>query len=487
MTLRELLYNVGPYTVQGSLETEVSGVAFDSRKVGLGSLFVAVRGTQVDGHAYMAAAVDRGAAAIVCETLPEAPAQGVAYVLVAQARAALAHIAANWYGRPADRLLVVGITGTNGKTTCATLLYRLCTQMGIRAGLVSTIEYRIGTEVMPSSHTTPDPLQLHALFAQMLEAGCVYCFMEVSSHALVQDRVLGVPFHVAAFTNITRDHLDYHGTFAEYIRAKRLLFDHLPATATAIVNADDRNGRVMVQNTAASVQTFALKHMADYRAQVLTNSVEGLHLRIDGQEVWFRLRGSFNAYNLLTVYAVARALELDVMEVLHVLSGLEGADGRFEVLRDAGGRTAVVDYAHTPDALLNVLTTIEDVTRDQGRIIAVVGCGGNRDRGKRPEMGRIAAEHADQVIFTSDNPRDEDPETIIGEMYAGVPETYRSRVLRITDRREAIYTACALARARDVILVAGKGHETYQEIRGVRYPFDDRDVLRERFGSDATG
>ncbi|RMG74038.1 MAG: UDP-N-acetylmuramoyl-L-alanyl-D-glutamate--2,6-diaminopimelate ligase, partial [Bacteroidetes bacterium] len=468
--LSTLLDGLTVTALRGNPDARVERVRFDSREVEAGDLFVAVRGTQVDGHDYLDKAIAQGATVVVVETLPADLPAKVTVVQVPDSAEALGRIASAYYGHPAQQMTVAGITGTNGKTTCATLLFDLFNRLGLRAGLLSTIAYRIGPETYPATHTTPDPLRLQETLARMVEAGCEYCFMEVSSHALVQRRVEGIPFRLAMFTNITRDHLDYHGTFAKYIQAKKLLFDQLGEGATALVNVDDRNGQVMVQNTAATVRTFALKRMADYRARVLENTFDGLLLDLDGEEVACRLHGSFNAYNLLTVYAAARELGLDKAETLAGLSALPGAEGRFEVLRAEGRNlTGLVDYAHTPDALKNVLTTIADISHG-GRVLTVVGAGGNRDRGKRPEMGKIAAEHSDQVIITSDNPRNEEPEAIIAEIFAGVPASLRRKVLRITDRREAIRTACQLAQPGDVILVAGKGHETYQEIKGQRYP-----------------
>ncbi len=463
---------------EGTGDPVVSGVAFDSRKVAAGSLFVAVPGMQVDGHAFVEKAIEAGAKAVVLERMPDLRDPEVVYLQVENSARALAELSAAFYDYPARKLTMIGVTGTNGKTTVATLFYQLLAEMGETAGLVSTVAYRVGDEVLPASHTTPDPVQLQALFAQMVEAGCGFCCMEVSSHALHQQRVAGIPFKLAMFTNLTHDHLDYHGTFKNYLAAKKLLFDGLGTEAVAIVNADDRNHRVMVQNTAARFKTFALKRMAAYHGKLLENTLEGLRLEIDGREGWFRLRGSFNAANLLAVYAGAVELGFEPEEVLAGLSALPGAAGRFEVMQQPAAQlTAVVDYAHTPDALENVLQTLRDIHRGQGRVITVVGCGGNRDQAKRPEMARIAARLSEQVVLTSDNPRHEDPETIIAQMWAGIGLESRRQVLRITDRREAIRTACTLAQPGDLILVAGKGHETYQEIKGVRHPFDDRAEL----------
>ncbi len=464
----------------GEAERAVSSVEFDSREVQPDSLFAAVSGTQVDGHQFIAKALDVGATTVLCERLPASLDPAVTYVQVENSQRELSRLMANFYGNPAEELVMLGVTGTNGKTTVATLLHQLFTQLGIKAGLVSTIRYLVGEEELPATHTTPDPKQLHRLFRQMVDAGCEVCCMEVSSHALAQYRTAGIPFQVGLFTNLSHDHLDYHGSFKAYLQAKKRLFDGLGPKAKAIVNIDDRNGRVMVQNTQAEVKTYSLRSMADYRAKLLENTFEGLRLAVDEEQVWFRMRGSFNAYNLLLTYAAAVELGQDRKAVLQALSLLEGATGRFQVIHSATAqKTAIVDYAHTPDALENVLQTIRDVNRGQGRVLTVVGCGGNRDRAKRPEMGRIATELSDQVLFTSDNPRDEDPEAILDEIQVGVPTEAQRKVLRITARREAIRTAVALAQPGDVILVAGKGHETYQAIKGVKHPFDDREILRE--------
>ncbi|MEL6674903.1 MAG: UDP-N-acetylmuramoyl-L-alanyl-D-glutamate--2,6-diaminopimelate ligase [Bacteroidota bacterium] len=482
MKLKTLLTGVPTLEIKGELDKEIGDFSADSREIEKGHLFVALPGTQVDGHAFIDKAIAKGAGAILCEKLPAQQPEGVTFIRVEVSHRELARIAANFYGNPAQKLKLVGITGTNGKTTSATLLYHLFTSLGLTSGLVSTIGNKIGRESIPATHTTPDPKQLHHLFAQMWEAGCEYCFMEVSSHALVQHRVFGIPFQVAMFTNITHDHLDYHGTFQEYIKAKKLLFDHLPTGATALINVDDRRGKVMVQNTRGKVKTFGLKRMADYKARLLENSFDGLLMEIDGEEVWFRLHGSFNAYNLLMVYGAALELEEEKEDVLKAMSKMGGVAGRFEVFHFEGQRIGIVDYAHTPDALKNVLSTIQDINQTRGKVITVVGCGGNRDQAKRPKMAAIALDYSDQVILTSDNPRNEDPESILDMMYEGVPAALRRKVLRIENRREAIRTASQLAQNQDIILIAGKGHETYQEVKGVKYPFDDRQVLQEAFG-----
>ena len=482
MYLTKLLEGIPVVGTEGDLDREINDFHFDSRQVKHGDLFVAVKGTQVDGHAFIDMAIAKGASTVVCEQFPSDRKQDITWLLVENSQRELARIAANFYGNPAQKLTMVGVTGTNGKSTSVTLLFNLFNALGLKSGLISTIEYRIGKDVLPATHTTPDAKQLHQLFARMWEEGCEYCFMEVSSHSLVQHRVTGIPFRLAMFTNITHDHLDFHGSFDEYIRAKKIFFDDLNPDSIALINADSRHSRIMVQNTAAKVKTFALKRMADYRAKLIENTFEGLLLEIDQHEVWFRMRGSFNAYNLIMVYAAAVELEEEGPEVLKRLSAIEGVAGRFQVFRD-GKRdiTGIVDYAHTPDALENVLKTIKDINQTRGRIITVVGCGGNRDRAKRPKMARIAVNYSDQVIFTSDNPRDEDPHEILVEMYAGVDIPLRKKVLQIENRREAIRTASQLAQKADIILVAGKGHETYQEIKGERFPFDDREVLQESF------
>ncbi|MEO1417047.1 MAG: UDP-N-acetylmuramoyl-L-alanyl-D-glutamate--2,6-diaminopimelate ligase [Bacteroidota bacterium] len=481
MKLSALLQLVPHNLIQGDLEKEILDVNFDSRRIGPRHAFVALRGMSVDGHQFIDKAITQGATTILVENVPDEMQAEITYVQLSEGRKALSLILANFYGHPAEKLKIVGVTGTNGKTTTATLMHDLFQSLGYMSGLISTIRYKVGDEILPSSHTTPDPKQLQQLFAQMVEVGCEYCFMEVSSHALVQERVAGIDFHLAMFTNITHDHLDYHGTFKAYIEAKKMLFDGLKKDAIALINADDRNGKVMVQNTLATVETYALKRIADYRGKLLENTFEGLYMEVDGQEVWFRMRGSFNAYNLLMVYGGARALGFEKEEVLASLSALEGAEGRFEVIRSSDQKTAVVDYAHTPDALKNVLQTILDVDKGSHQVITVVGCGGDRDRAKRPIMGHIAATFSERVILTSDNPRSEEPLTIIEEMHKGVPADLMHKVLKISERKEAIRAACAMARAGDIILVAGKGHETYQEIQGVKHPFDDRTVVKDAF------
>ena len=459
--------------------TVVGGLAFDSRAVRPGDCFFAVVGTQADGHDYIAAAVERGAAAVVCQRLPEPQAAGVAYVVVEDSAGAMADMAAAFYGYPSRELKLVGITGTNGKTTTVTLLYDLVRAMGYRAGLISTVVYRIDGREIASTHTTPDPIRLNAMMREMADAGCDYCFMECSSHAIVQERTRGLDFAGGIFSNITHDHLDYHKTFAEYIRAKKRFFDTLPAGAFALTNADDRNGAVMVQNTAARVSTYSLRAMADFRGKILEMHPDGMLLRLDGQELWVSLLGRFNAYNLLAVYGAACLLGLDRREVLRVMSTLQPVDGRFEVVRAANGTTAIVDYAHTPDALENVLQTIGELRTPTQQLIVVCGCGGDRDRTKRPEMAAIAVKHASTAIFTSDNPRHEAPEAILDDMTAGLD--VGTRYLRITDRAEAIRTAVMMSHPGDLLLVAGKGHETYQIVGDEKHHFDDREELRKAF------
>ncbi|WP_300739894.1 UDP-N-acetylmuramoyl-L-alanyl-D-glutamate--2,6-diaminopimelate ligase [uncultured Alistipes sp.] len=479
--LSEMLVHTPVKALLGDGGTVVGGLAFDSRAVRPGDCFFAVVGTQADGHDYIAAAVERGAAAVVCQRLPEPQAAGVAYVVVEDSAGAMADMAAAFYGYPSRELKLVGITGTNGKTTTVTLLYDLVRAMGYRAGLISTVVYRIDGREIASTHTTPDPIRLNAMMREMADAGCDYCFMECSSHAIVQERTRGLDFAGGIFSNITHDHLDYHKTFAEYIRAKKRFFDTLPAGAFALTNADDRNGAVMVQNTAARVSTYSLRAMADFRGKILEMHPDGMLLRLDGQELWVSLLGRFNAYNLLAVYGAACLLGLDRREVLRVMSTLQPVDGRFEVVRAANGTTAIVDYAHTPDALENVLQTIGELRTPTQQLIVVCGCGGDRDRTKRPEMAAIAVKHASTAIFTSDNPRHEAPEAILDDMTAGLDAG--TRYLRITDRAEAIRTAVMMSHPGDLLLVAGKGHETYQIVGDEKHHFDDREELRKAFAT----
>jgi UDP-N-acetylmuramoyl-L-alanyl-D-glutamate--2,6-diaminopimelate ligase len=483
MILRDLITGLPFQDIQGALDLEVSGIVFDSRQVREGSLFVAVKGTVVDGHDYIEKAIDSGAVAVVAEHLNVEVSGKVTVIQVQDSALLLGLLASRWYGNPSEQLQLVGVTGTNGKTTCATLLYQLFTALGHNCGLLSTVEYRIGNEVVPSTHTTPDPVSIHRLLARMVEQGCKYAFMEVSSHAVVQRRIAGLHFRGGIFTNITHDHLDYHGTFQNYLKAKKQFFDELPATAFALVNLDDRNGTVMVQNTRAQVNKYSLRTLTDFKGKVLDNSLEGLHLNFDGQEFHARVMGDFNAWNLLAVYGAGMLLGVPQQELLVALSQLPGAEGRFETVRHPKlPIIGVVDYAHTPDALEKILDTIRQLRKQQERVVTVVGCGGDRDKTKRPLMAKIAVEKSHQVVLTSDNPRSEDPETILAEMQAGIPDQTGAKVLSIVNRKEAIKTAVALAQSGDIILVAGKGHEKYQEIKGVKYPFDDVAELKAAFG-----
>ena len=460
-------------------DSQITGLTYDSRTVAEGNCFFAVRGTQSDGHDYIERAVEAGARAIVCERLPEKQHEGVSYIVVEDTSAAMADMAAAYYDNPSHELHLVGVTGTNGKTTIATLLYDLYRKMGYRAGLISTVVYRIDTREVASTHTTPDAIRLNAMLREMVDCGCDYCFMEVSSHSLVQNRVRGLKFHGAMFTNLTHDHLDYHGTYAEYIRAKKLLFDRLPREAFALVNVDDRNGDVMVQNCRAHVARYSLRQVATYHAKVLEMLFDGMLLRIGQKEVWVSFLGRFNAYNLLCVFGAAMELGADEDEVLQALSSLHSVSGRFEPLRSTGGVTAIVDYAHTPDALENVITTINDIRQAGQRLFVVCGCGGDRDPSKRESMGRIASREADVAILTSDNPRTEDPERILDQIMQGVEAG--AQALRITDRRQAIRTAVMMATKGDIILVAGKGHEDYQIIGHEKIHFSDKEELRKAF------
>ncbi|WP_181306821.1 UDP-N-acetylmuramoyl-L-alanyl-D-glutamate--2,6-diaminopimelate ligase [Rufibacter sp. XAAS-G3-1] len=479
--LEHLLQVLQPTQLLGPANPGLAALTMDSRQAGPGVGFFAIRGTLRDGHDFIEAAVQQGVSAVFCEKLPQNTPAHVTFVQVPNAAEAMGLVAAEFYGNPSKKLKLVGVTGTNGKTTCVTLLHKLYRDLGYNAGLLSTVQNQINETVIPASHTTPDAITLQGLLAQMVKAGCTHAFMEVSSHALVQHRVTGVQFTGAVFTNITHDHLDYHGTFDEYIRAKKLFFDHLGKKAFALVNSDDKRAMVMLQNTKATKYTYALRKEADFKARLLDNSIQGLQLELEGQEVWFRLIGTFNAYNLLAVYGAATLLGEDKQEVLASLSNLTSAAGRFDYVVSAGQITGIVDYAHTPDALENVLQTIQQIRRPDQKVITIVGCGGNRDAAKRPVMADIAAKMSDRVILTSDNPRDEDPQEILNQMQAGVKPTDLKKALSVVDRREAIKTAVLLAEAEDIILVAGKGHETYQEVKGVRSPFDDKQVLQESF------
>ena len=477
--LSELLAATAARTIVTSTDPEIAGLHYDSRKAGAGDCFFAVRGTQCDGHDFIADAVRAGVAAVVCEELPAEQKEGVSYVVVDDSNGAMADMAAAFYDHPSRELRLVGVTGTNGKTTVATLLCDLFGALGYRAGLISTVVYRVGNRETESTHTTPDAVRLNAMLREMVDAGCEYCFMEVSSHSIVQERIRGLKFEGAVFTNITHDHLDYHKTFAEYIKAKKRLFDSLPKEAFALVNADDRNGEVMAQNTRARTSRYSLRAAADFNCKIVEMLFDGMLLRMDGSEVWVNFLGRFNACNLLAVYGAARLLGADKEETLRALSALRSVRGRFEPVRSASGITAIVDYAHTPDALENVIATVNDIRKPSQQLIAVCGCGGDRDRAKRPEMGAIASRDASIAIFTSDNPRTEDPEAILDEIMAGVREG--ARCLRIADRAQAIRTAVMLARPNDIILVAGKGHETYQIVGREKRHFDDREELAAAF------
>lgn len=484
--LKDILYKAGLVEVIGSTDIEVASIAFDSRKVENNSLFVAVKGTQSDGHKFISQAISLGATAIVCEEMPDSLQGGQTYIKVKNSESALGIIASNFYDNPSEKLKLVGVTGTNGKTTTATLLYNLFLSLGYKAGLISTVVYKIGKEEFPATHTTPDSIQLNKLMRQMVDEGCQYCFMEVSSHAVAQKRIAGLKFTGGIFTNITHDHLDYHKTFEEYLKAKKKFFDGLDSEAFALVNKDDQNGLLMLLNTSAQKKSYALKSVADFKCKIIESQLAGMLLNLDGSEVWTKLTGHFNAYNVLAVYAAAVLLGQEKLKVLTTLSALNSVDGRFQRIKSNSGIFGIVDYAHTPDALLNVLRTIREIQgpslarkEGEGLLITVIGCGGDRDALKRPVMARIACQESDKVILTSDNPRSEDPDDIIRQMQKGVDRIYQKKVLSITDRREAIKTACSLASAGDIILVAGKGHEKYQEIKGVRYEFDDVKVLTE--------
>jgi len=477
--LKDILYGCRLKQIVGNNSVAVERISFDSRKVGSFALFVAVRGVQVDGHKFIDTAIQNGAQVIVCETLPENLNPKVSYVEVANTAEALGIIASNFYDNPSQHLKLIGITGTNGKTTTATLMFHLFKNLGYKVGLLSTVENRIHNHIIPSTHTTPDPIQLNALLSEMVHEGCTYAIMEVSSHAIHQNRIAGLEFDVALFSNITHDHLDYHNTFKEYIQAKKQFFDGLAKGAIAITNIDDANGRIMVQNTKAKVQTMGLKNPADYKVKILENQLDGLQLVLGKHEVMCKLVGKFNAYNLLAVYAAAMALGHDELQVLTVISTLNPVVGRFQITRAKNGTVAVVDYAHTPDALKNILSTINEVKDGDKQLITLVGCGGDRDKTKRPIMAEIACELSDKVILTSDNPRTENPSVIIDEMKAGVPAHLFMRYSVVENRAEAIKAAVQLANPGDIILIAGKGHETYQEINGVKHHFDDMEIVTQ--------
>ena len=477
----DIIADVEAIEIYNPQNPEITALEYDSRRIEAGACFFAVTGVASDGHNYISSAIERGAVAVVCQQLPEERNDEVSYIVVKDSNVAMAAMAASFYDHPSHELHLVGVTGTNGKTTTATLLYDMFTALGYRAGLISTVVYRIGEERIDSTHTTPDAIRLNAMMRRMVEAGCDYCFMEVSSHAAAQHRIAGLHFEGALFSNLTHDHLDYHGTYKEYIRAKRSFFDALSEDAWAVTNIDDRNGEVMVQNCKAHIYRLSLRSMADYRCKVIEMLPDGMLLNLDGVETWVKFSGKFNAYNLTTVYAAARLLGVDKMEALTILSQLRPVSGRFETIVANDGTMAIVDYAHTPDALENVLETIEELRRDNQQLFVVCGCGGDRDRTKRPEMASIAAKYATTAIFTSDNPRTENPEAILDDMVAGVKD--RHNYLRISDRREAIRTAAMMAHKGDIILIAGKGHEDYQIIGTEKHHFDDREQIREAFTS----
>jgi UDP-N-acetylmuramoyl-L-alanyl-D-glutamate--2,6-diaminopimelate ligase len=479
--LSEILKGIPATELQGADDMQISAIVFDSRKVVPGCLFVAVKGTVVDGHEYIEQAIKDGAVAIICEDLPGHTAGDVAFIMVADSAAALGRIAANFYDNPSKKLKLVGVTGTNGKTTVATLLYQLFIDLGYKCGLLSTVENQINGQVIPATHTTPDQVVLNGLLNDMVEQGCDYCFMEVSSHAVVQHRIEGLHFTGAIFTNLTHDHLDYHKTFDNYLKAKKAFFDGLPKTAFALTNIDDKNGNIMLQNTKAHKKSYALKSLADFKAKILENQFGGLLLDIDGHEVWFKMVGSFNAYNLLAVYGAAVSLHQNKAKVLTSLSKLKGAEGRFDYVISPNKVIGIVDYAHTPDAVQNVLSTIHDIRKGTEKVITIIGCGGDRDKTKRPVMAKTACDWSDKVILTSDNPRSEVPEDIIKDMEAGVNAEAKKKTISITNRHEAIKTAVHLAAPGDIILVAGKGHEKYQEVKGVRTHFDDKEELLNNF------
>lgn len=479
--LKDLLYKAGAVEILGTTNLAVMSVTADSREVQKNGLFVAVKGTRSDGHQFIASVLEAGCLVVVCEQLPETISEKATFVVVKDSSLALAVIAANFFDNPADKMKVVGVTGTNGKTTTATLLYHLFRGLGYPCGLISTVVNKIGDKEIPSTHTTPDPIKLQSLLDSMVKAGCTHVFMEVSSHAVAQQRIAGMSFSGGIFTNITHDHLDYHGTFDNYLAAKHQFFTSLGSDAFALINLDDEHSEEMRSGLRPKVHTYGMSQACDFVVRILEKQLSGMLLRIDEQECWTRLIGTFNAYNLLAVYAAAVLLGEDKISVLTALSSLGSVEGRFEYVRSTDNLTAIVDYAHTPDALKNVLQTIGDIRTGNENVITVVGCGGDRDKAKRPEMARIAAEMSNKVILTSDNPRSEEPETIIAEMRSGVDPADSRKVLSIADRREAIRTACMMAAPGDIILVAGKGHENYQEIKGIKHPFDDMEELRQLF------
>ena len=479
MILSDILNGVDVLDILGNKEIEISEIVFDSRKAVKNSLYIAIKGTLVDGHQYISSAIEKGAKAIVCEVLPEQKEEGIIYIKVENSSKVLGLLASNFYGNPSKGLILIGVTGTNGKTSVSTLLFDIFKKMGYSSVLISTVEYRIGDEVFPSTHTTPDIITLNKILYKAVEQGCQYAFMEVSSHGIHQGRIDGLNFRIAGFTNITHDHLDYHKTFLEYLNTKKRFFDELPQTAVAITNIDDKNGLVMLQNTKAKKKTYAVKTLADYHGKLLELDFNGMLLDFNGKEFWTTLTGKFNVYNLLLVFAIARELGFEENEILTTISQLKRVNGRFEVLKSQGGIIFVVDYAHTPDALENILDSINEIRTKNERLITVFGCGGDRDREKRPEMGKVATRKSTLAIITSDNPRTEDPAQIIKEIEAGVESQNFSKYITIPDRKEAIKMAIKFAEPKDIVLVAGKGHETYQEINGVRHHFDDKETILE--------
>ncbi len=477
MQLQDLLYGVAIQSLVGMPNVEVADMVFDSRAVKINSLFFAISGTVVDGHDYIQQTILAGARVIICERIPTSLSAQITYVEVESSAMALGIVASNFYGNPSKKLKLIGITGTNGKTTIATLLFQLFRGLGTKVGLISTVQNHINDLVIAATHTTPNPIALNALLKEMLNAGCEYCFMEVSSHAVVQHRIAGLTFFGGVFSNITHDHLDFHKTFDSYLKAKKKFFDQMPKTAFVLTNADDKNGMVMLQNSKARKKTYALKQMADFKAKIIENKFSGLNLDIDHTDVFFKMVGSFNAYNLLAAYGTAILLDQDKLTVLTILSTLSGAEGRFDYTVSKQGVIGIIDYAHTPDAVQNVLSTIANIRKGTEQVITVIGCGGDRDKTKRPIMAQVACDWSDKVILTSDNPRTENPQSIVSEMEEGVSPTNQRKTLSIIDRKEAIRTACHIAKPGDIILVAGKGHEKYQEINGIRNDFDDKKVL----------
>jgi len=479
ITLQDILYRSRTKEIIGSLNKEMTSVAFDSRKVNNGTLFVAIKGTQVDGHNFIKIAIEKGATAIICNSLPTEIRPNITYVVVTNTSESLGYIASNFYDNPSEKLKIVGVTGTNGKTTIVTLLFNLFTYLGYKTGMLSTIQNKINNRILETTHTTPDALKINELLSQMVDDGCEYVFMEVSSHAIDQHRIMGIKYSGGVFTNITHDHLDYHKTFKEYIKAKKLFFDNLPSNAFAITNIDDKNGNIMLQNTNAKKITYGLKNMASYRGRIIEDGFEGMMMNVDGSEMYSLLSGKFNAYNILAVYATALLLEQDKEEVLINISKLKGAEGRFDIIKSANGITAIIDYAHTPDALENVISTINSIRTHNEQLITVVGAGGNRDSSKRPIMAKIVSILSNRVILTSDNPRNEDPMQILADMRKGIDPAKKNMSMVIPDRKEAIITAFNIAQPGDMILIAGKGHEKYQDIKGTKYPFDDKEIIAE--------